>query len=557
VIGLGLRFLADRYHSTPWGRHVNEGVPEWPPSPWRLLRSLVATWKRTLAHAAQAEVEPILRALAAPPLFVLAPASASHTRHFMPWFKKGPDDKTLVFDTFVALDPAAEVAMLWPNASLEPGQSARLRSILQNLNFLGRAESWCEARLLDDGSARLRGRDVNCWPLEGTVPEGHEIVRVLCVEPAEAFDNRAFSVGEGRSRGRKAGGAPSRTIEYDPDWHLCAETLWLHEQRWSDPPGSRWVRYLRRADCFEPQAAPRRHGSPPRPKPQVVRIAFDAGVLPLVTETLPVAEAARRALMSLYGRLTERNGVRGRSDVLSGKTADGSSHEGHTHAYYLPTDEDGDGRLDHMTIVAAAGFAQDEMRALDRLREIRVPGRENASPPLRALLLGYGRLEEFQPMPVKPAHVWVSVTPYIATRYAKTRGRERIDLRSPEQRIAFLLADLRAQIRVVRADLTGIAEDIRVEPLLDGGGFKVAFRWRPLQFKRSRYKPGDDGGRRLAGAFKLIFPPGEPVRGPLAFGHAAHFGMGLFLPARGAEALRAASIQTIVNRDTPSRRTLT
>ena len=41
---LELRFPAGRFHSTPWGRHVNEGAIEWPPSPWRLLRSLIATW---------------------------------------------------------------------------------------------------------------------------------------------------------------------------------------------------------------------------------------------------------------------------------------------------------------------------------------------------------------------------------------------------------------------------------------------------------------------------------------------------------------------------------
>jgi len=38
-----LRFPAGRYHATPWGSHVNEGAVEWPPSPWRLLRALIAT----------------------------------------------------------------------------------------------------------------------------------------------------------------------------------------------------------------------------------------------------------------------------------------------------------------------------------------------------------------------------------------------------------------------------------------------------------------------------------------------------------------------------------
>ena len=38
-----LHFPAGRYHATPWGNHVNEGIIEWPPSPWRLLRALLAT----------------------------------------------------------------------------------------------------------------------------------------------------------------------------------------------------------------------------------------------------------------------------------------------------------------------------------------------------------------------------------------------------------------------------------------------------------------------------------------------------------------------------------
>ena len=96
MIAISFKFLAGRYHATPWGRHVNEGAVEWPPAPWRLLRALIATWKRTLPDLPQEQVEPILRALAAPPDFVLPPASTGHTRHYMPWFKKGPDDRMLI-----------------------------------------------------------------------------------------------------------------------------------------------------------------------------------------------------------------------------------------------------------------------------------------------------------------------------------------------------------------------------------------------------------------------------------------------------------------------------
>ena len=46
MIALSVRFIAGRYHATPWGHHVNEGLIEWPPSPWRILRALLASCKR-------------------------------------------------------------------------------------------------------------------------------------------------------------------------------------------------------------------------------------------------------------------------------------------------------------------------------------------------------------------------------------------------------------------------------------------------------------------------------------------------------------------------------
>src|SRR5437588_5734085 len=96
-VTLKLTFPAGRYHATPWGRHVNEGVPEWPPSPWRLLRALVATWQRKCPDLSEAAVSQVLRQLLPPPLFYLPPARVAHTRHYMPWEKKGPADRTLVF----------------------------------------------------------------------------------------------------------------------------------------------------------------------------------------------------------------------------------------------------------------------------------------------------------------------------------------------------------------------------------------------------------------------------------------------------------------------------
>lgn len=539
MIAISFRFLAGRYHATPWGRHVNEGAVEWPPSPWRILRALVATWKRTLPELPEPDVKPILETLAAEaPEFVLPPASTGHTRHYMPWFKRGPDDRTLVFDTFVAVSREAALQVRWPDASLDNGQRVPLARILANLNTLGRSESWCEATLLNtNDGARIREHQLPvCAPLyDNVLRDDAEIVRLLCPEANLAFaDNHVITVTtKTTGRGKNKQTVEKRNTIYDPAWNLCMETRQLHKERWSDPPGSRWIHYARPRDCFriEPAARPRA-ATRTQPRIQVARYALDSTVLPLVTETLPVAEAARRALMSIYGRITERNGVRGRSPVLSGKNERGRPLTGHRHAYYLPTDEDGDGRLDHLTVFACDGLASDERRVLDRLRQLNTGRKGEERHPLRLLLLGMGALKEYRPGPLGESKVWVSATPYIATRHAKTRGRDRIDTACPQTRAAFLAADLREQIRTVRPDIASLAEDVCIEPLFDYGAFKVADRWRPIQFKRFRSKPGDDGGRRLAGAFRLTFT--LVLNGPLVLGWSGHFGMGLFVPIHGA-----------------------
>ncbi|GIK15618.1 MAG: hypothetical protein BroJett003_05820 [Planctomycetota bacterium] len=530
MIAISFKFLAGRYHATPWGRHVNEGAVEWPPSPWRILRALVATWKRTMPDVEQAKVEPILRELAkSPPEFVLPPASTGHTRHYMPWFKKGPDDRTLVFDTFVALPKDAELLVRWPDAALDDDAQRRLRRILDNLNTFGRSESWCEARLLSDqdpGATNLNGGRTRLVyrPLDaGSAPPDHEIIRLLCPDPGTAFaDSHVVKVNVQT--------AEERISIYDPAWNLCMETLQLHDEKWSDPPGSRWVQYIRPSDCFKIEAAARTNTRSTKGlRLQVARYALDSTVLPLVTETLPVAEAARRALMGLYGRIKEHNGIRGRSQIFSGKDEDGNPLTDHGHAYYLPTDEDGDGRLDHLTVFARNGFGPEERRALDRLRELKTGRRGEERHPLRLLLLGLGSLDDYQPGPLAQSKSWVSATPYIATQHAKTRGRDRIDLRDPEARIRFLTGDLRAQIAACRPDLppTLVAE-ANIEPVVTDGAFRIAGRWRPIQFKRFRSKPGDDGGRRPAGAFRVRFT--LEVHGPIVIGWSSHFGMGLFVP---------------------------
>ena len=139
-VSVALNFPGGRFHATPWGHHVNEALPEWPPSPWRFLRALVSVWKRKLPPKLyDSAVIPVLTELAKTwPGFHLPPATLAHTRHYMPTH----DKRTKVFDAFVSLGHDAEVVFHWANANLSDRQQT-LALLLSQFGYFGRAESWC------------------------------------------------------------------------------------------------------------------------------------------------------------------------------------------------------------------------------------------------------------------------------------------------------------------------------------------------------------------------------------------------------------------------------
>ncbi|HEY3963280.1 MAG TPA: type I-U CRISPR-associated protein Csb2 [Planctomycetaceae bacterium] len=561
MIGIALKFPAGRFHATPWGHHVNEGNPEWPPSPWRLLRALVATWKRKLDGQSVIETDDmkaLLERLITPPSFVLPPATTSHSRHYMPWEKSWkPDEpekaKTKVFDAFVAVDRSADLVAIWPDVSLDIAQRQLLDTLLTNLGFLGRSESWCEARLLSDAEATAC--PPNCTPLNGRPSHrDQQPIRVLCADATSAFDNQYTP--KQSVKGSK--GNPTASIPiYEPDWHLCLETLELHKVGWSDPPGSRWVTYLRRTDCFQIESV--RTKLRPTPRITVARYVLDGVVLPLVTETLPLAEKVRGTLMGIFKRLKlrekfgreipERPDFVPRSRVFSGKDSQSQPLQGHQHTYYLPTDEDGDGRLDHLTLIAEMEFGSDdplEIKALDQFRKLPFGDRE----PLNMLLVGLGRAADFRAALVESSAVWRSATPFVVTRHPKKRGKRRdpIELLGHENQASFVAQVLNEELmrlreRRLREGLS-FPESWRLEPMRDENGvFRISSGdcigvskhegLRPIQFKRFRRKRDDDGGRCPAGAFRVSFFDADgklmSVAGPISLGHSAHFGLGLFV----------------------------
>ena len=117
---VALRFVTGKYHANGWDHALNEGISEWPPSPWRLLRALISVWHTRCDDIPEEMIDDLLTGLATePPEYLLPAARPSQTRHYMPNpdFLEGVKHSTsLQLDPRLNLDGEAEVVIRWPNS---------------------------------------------------------------------------------------------------------------------------------------------------------------------------------------------------------------------------------------------------------------------------------------------------------------------------------------------------------------------------------------------------------------------------------------------------------
>lgn len=147
VIKMG--FPGGRYYATPWDKHVNEGLVEWPPSPWRFLRAIISTWYTKGDGVSFEVLQALVERLAIPPEFVLPPATLASTCHYMPSYRSTLDGKTVnVYDAFAHIGDGA-LYIIWNDVNLDNEQRQGLDTLISRMGYLGRSESWVEGGVVD------------------------------------------------------------------------------------------------------------------------------------------------------------------------------------------------------------------------------------------------------------------------------------------------------------------------------------------------------------------------------------------------------------------------
>ena len=196
--GLLVRFPGGWYHATPLGHHVNEGLVEWPPSPWRILRALVSSGFTTQRWKGISEAAGLFEKLAScAPSYFLPEATVGHSRHYMPIgvLKKGREDTTLVYDTWLDVGKA-QLEIHW-DCELAPAEIEQLRVLAESLGYLGRSESWVEATVIEDSSSS-RAR-LNAAPHQEGIRRGpgwEQIALMAPIPPPEYASWRSATTEE-------------------------------------------------------------------------------------------------------------------------------------------------------------------------------------------------------------------------------------------------------------------------------------------------------------------------------------------------------------------------
>lgn len=519
-------FPGGRYHATPWGHHVNEGLIEWPPSPWRLLRAFVATAFTKLGAPDPLPPGHVLRRLIASlaealPSYVLPAGTATHSRHYMPLgvLDKGREKTTLVLDTSLALGEGA-LAVVW-DRTLDPDCQSLLAKIVSQMGYLGRAESWVEGCLLADTEALPDGDTTRPHADGMALGPGWEQVSLLAPIGVSEFDAwrtdaearvaAQLPLPEGK-RGTPKAILTKRQKAMEPfpeDLFACLtrDTAWLQKHGWSQPPGSRRVLYWRRSDSLAtmpPHQPPRRPRTPPV-EAALLALASDnrhGDVLPLYTRCLPQAELLHRALAGIAG-----NGEPAAPSVVTGRDAAGSPLVGHQHLHILPLslDRKGDRFVDHVLLWAPMGLDSKAQRAIMNLHSIWTKGADD----LRVTLAGMGSVADMANVvgnrTLGPSKVWTSCTPFVPPRFLKKSGANTLFGQVQAELVSHGLPEARVEV-LPREDV--VARDLH-------------------RFVRARRDDSKGPPQDCFYGLRLTFA--EPVSArPVALGYASHFGLGLF-----------------------------
>jgi len=561
-------FPLGRFHGTPWKVFpYDDPHGEWPPSPWRLVRAVLARsyqMDREIADSTETHAklrEALVRAFATSQVAWQLPASSWRgpgLRQYQPaefkWGNPPPAKKKLVTlsdnligtlggiyalleqqqTDAVELFDASLLSLGFRNVSVETAtklkELAKVKSPQQKKlkRYPPDARSYNTTKVLDNFWVTANGTAAPViWHFDGPAWTPPLLAHLDACLARMTYFGRAESITEIRrtefatspvepvklSPRRSGSTVPVLALQQDATLaQLEATTDAPSVKDTNIPPGSRWM-YAERP--LRPQIRPVKRPMPALPPTNLIQFAIGSSVTPRYKDTARITERFRARVLGSFTKLLTGNAgtkwadapseVREKAFLLCGRRPDGTTAKGHQHAsFFLCGEPSAPSRL---CVWRSEPFTSEEHRAILDAASWPLPlNYDNDSWTITLV-----PLDKLVPPPPgldeKPSLVWKTLTPYVPPRHVHDRkGHVKADC-AVEAQVASELAE-RAKL-----DPTAIAVE-------DSGWVKVH---RKMTKGRGQTN-SDKRGYHITLTFK------EPVAGPISLGSSSHFGLGLFLP---------------------------
>jgi CRISPR-associated protein Csb2 len=507
-------FPMGRFHANPWRVFAfDDPYGEWPPSPWRLLRAILARsfqLSRELYTDEQQYLtderlrEQLVHAFCSSKISWRLPACSWRgpgIQQYQPSeFKKIPADakkpgeKTYntskVKDNFWVTPEEGE-PLYWlfestDNSLWGTDVLPHLDECLARMTYFGRAESiTCIERVKNDSTTTIPNCELRASRTSTAVPvlcptDDATFAQVACATDEKAIANSTTPPG----------------------------AVWKYAER---PAVAKITRPRKGAREFSPVS--------------IVQFAVGGRVFPPASKWVKVVErfrgrVLRIAAQQLTGdmKATYRDlppDYRDRLSLLCGKDGQGRPLRKHEHAYFCFW-PDNYGLPTRLVCWRSTPFTADEMEALLAASEHPYSW-EYGTPDWVVRMVPLPFETPSPPGFFDKSDTWVSVTPFVPPgnrRRFRSNGRERPGER-PERLVGKLLCKC------------GYPAPDRVE-ILDGS---QRSEWVLIHSTRKeRIARLREASTSTMPGYRLKISFASAVKGPLALGHSAHFGLGLFAP---------------------------
>lgn len=451
--------------------------PEWPPSPWRLLRGLAAAWFDANPYpATDTERDDLLQTLGrtSPPTMWLPPVSFAEIPYYQPIVDEAKKQKRVLhFDHFAVLSEGDQGACFCFDFDIglsEPQRSV-LALLLARMTYFGRAESRARLSLVEAPPDHLQ----QVAPADDHSSSGEIRRRVLITRDTFC----ATDVWTQDSGGH----------------HLVQATIEAGRKR---PPNTDWIDYALPPGLVRPELV-RRQAAAPQVRPRVAAVQF--GLFRRIPIGLPdLVRVAREIRDQATERFEATTGAS--SPRLTGREADGSIATEHQHAFWLPEPDTRTGCLRECTVWLPDGAAGIDRRELDALLGVQHIFGDADYP----ILVVAERVLETCREPT-PSRRWRSLTPFLSPLHAR-RGRPAM---APSEQLQRMVEEITGAIPRVTST-SGPGSLGRLTTVRAHLYQRGARRWT----------------RRASAWFELEFD--RPVVLPRPVGADAHFGLGRFVP---------------------------